>query len=248
MRIIGGHDFYDTAFAYGRDTTLVYERASLEKAAITPIRDVPLRPALSQQFAIRLTDAGRQRVTANFSPFVVWFAGKRYGAIELAISGYGLNGRHRLDYSSETEVFWTSEAFREAAGKHDLHIRGRGVVQEGGIRQFDLATLPDFFADEGTAEERDWLIENGHAIARQVRSWTIGDRDGWVFDCDGLKEIAFAKVLDPFAAFQELSMYLGGVLARPGPEMVEIRDEKSVVAKKGFDRWSFRKPPAVVRS
>jgi hypothetical protein len=47
--------------------------------------------------------------------------------------------------------------------------------------------------------------------------------------------------MDPFTLFQELSMFVGGVLPRNPNPMVEITDDKVKVAKHGFDKWSFRK-------
>lgn len=58
-----------------------------------------------------------------------------------------------------------------------------------------------------------------------------------------LRKYEFARIFDPYSAFQEVSMYVGGVLngqTRPVPDMPD-----DVLAEaKGFDRWSFRKPPS----
>lgn len=58
-----------------------------------------------------------------------------------------------------------------------------------------------------------------------------------------LKERQFNTIVDPYTAFQELSMYLGGVLTQKGNEIVEITDDKVKIAKHGFDKASFRKAP-----
>jgi len=57
-----------------------------------------------------------------------------------------------------------------------------------------------------------------------------------------LKDYEFYKVLDTFQTFQELSMFLGGVLGRGEKEMIEIED-KYKIKKHGFDKWSFRRKP-----
>ena len=54
-----------------------------------------------------------------------------------------------------------------------------------------------------------------------------------------LKDFEFFKVVDPFTAFQEVSMYLGGVLGVGEPNTVAISD-KMMACKKGFDKQSFR--------
>ena len=57
-----------------------------------------------------------------------------------------------------------------------------------------------------------------------------------------LKPHNFVRVFDPYAAFQEISMYLGGVLGTNNPPIPHVSDE-DLSAAKGFDKWSFRKEP-----
>ncbi len=56
-----------------------------------------------------------------------------------------------------------------------------------------------------------------------------------------LKELEFFRLFDPYTAFQEISMFLGG-LAVPLKEIPQVPD-KIMVGIKGFDQWSFRKLP-----
>lgn len=58
-----------------------------------------------------------------------------------------------------------------------------------------------------------------------------------------LKEWEFYKVVDAFTAFQEISMFLGGVLGIGEKEIVEIED-KYKIGQHGFDKWSFRREPS----
>ena len=53
----------------------------------------------------------------------------------------------------------------------------------------------------------------------------------------------FYKVIDAFTAFQEISMFIGGVLGIGEKEIVEIED-KYKIGQHGFDKWSFRKEPS----
>jgi hypothetical protein len=57
-----------------------------------------------------------------------------------------------------------------------------------------------------------------------------------------LKGIGFAKAIDPYTAFQELSMWIGGVLGGNSPETVSITDDKVLAESHGFDKESFRGP------
>jgi hypothetical protein len=51
----------------------------------------------------------------------------------------------------------------------------------------------------------------------------------------------FGKILDPYTAYQELSMYLGAK-ARPEMNHPNVPDE-FLLQQKGFDCHSFRKEP-----
>lgn len=50
-------------------------------------------------------------------------------------------------------------------------------------------------------------------------------------------------IIDPYTAYQELDMYLSGVLGANSPKTQEISD-KNMRDKKGFDDWSFKKLPS----
>ena len=59
-----------------------------------------------------------------------------------------------------------------------------------------------------------------------------------------LKDYEFYKIFNSFQAFQEISMFIGGVLGNKEKEIIEIAD-KYKIAQHGFDKWSFRKEPEV---
>ncbi len=56
-----------------------------------------------------------------------------------------------------------------------------------------------------------------------------------------LKDFQFYRRFDPFTAFQEIQMYLGGI-AFPNKPIPKIPD-KILAEAKGFDKYSFRKDP-----
>jgi len=58
-----------------------------------------------------------------------------------------------------------------------------------------------------------------------------------------LKDYEFYKVRDSFAAFQEIQMFMGGVLGAGEKDIVEIED-KYKIAQHGFDNKSFRRDKA----
>lgn len=58
-----------------------------------------------------------------------------------------------------------------------------------------------------------------------------------------LKDFNFQKVVDPFTAFQEISMFVGGVLTN-NPTPPDTQPDKAKVISHGFDpKYGFRTPP-----
>jgi len=57
-----------------------------------------------------------------------------------------------------------------------------------------------------------------------------------------LSEYKFQKIMDPFTCYQEIEMFLGNDLAKQIDPNIHISDELKAQSK-GFDKWSFRRPP-----
>jgi hypothetical protein len=70
---------------------------------------------------------------------------------------------------------------------------------------------------------------------------TYRARDDRYIINDELKQYDFIRQADPYTAYQEISMFLGG-LAYPEKPIPPVSDKDMIIAK-GFDDWSFRKPP-----
>lgn len=56
-----------------------------------------------------------------------------------------------------------------------------------------------------------------------------------------LNNFDFAKIVPPYQAWSDLTVYLSNK-AQPNPTIPKVSDKDMIVAK-GFDKWSFRKPP-----
>lgn len=56
-----------------------------------------------------------------------------------------------------------------------------------------------------------------------------------------LKDYNFQRILDPFTAFQEISMFFNTTLTNLKTPEMPVGDDKVLAASKGFDKWSFRK-------
>ena len=60
-----------------------------------------------------------------------------------------------------------------------------------------------------------------------------------------LGDIGFQKVMNPWQAMQEIHMFLGNELVQDKQPIMPVGSDKIIAESKGFDKWSFRKPPEV---
>ena len=247
MRIIGGHDYYDSALAYGRDTDLIFVR----EPKIIPDTNCPLFKGYphaiikgrsywgsDKKFQIK---EGNHFVTLELHTINCYVAGKHYGAIKVKTE---FDPKHR-------EIFWNYDAFVNwlaSIGKEVASPSKRYKWEKDSPEKDAFTSLKAFFTPmPATTEQLDWLIDNRVVTAicydKYLRNYT------YVLDwhCNStergyaLKDIDFARAMDPFTLFQEISMFVGGVLPRNPNPMVEIVDQVVKAEKHGFDKWSFRK-------
>jgi hypothetical protein len=252
MRIVGeSRDYYDSARAFGQDANCVFVRSAFAKAEHVPAAECGIVPV--EFGALRVGDLERRRWQYSdrisnrrgefgFSPFVIWFAGVRHAGIRIA-------ERRAAPGFSETvhSTAWSASALREFLVTAEAELLDSGWSLD---RDLNSDNIDAWFADKGDERQRNWLAAKGVSIAvsHDLNGSAHGHRwregRGWKFDVDGLGNLGFAKVLPPYEAFQELSMWVGGVLPNPGSPTVEIGSDVVRAEKHGFDGWSFRRKPA----
>jgi hypothetical protein len=95
---------------------------------------------------------------------------------------------------------------------------------------------------EGFKEVYDELVER-RIVILTLEENTINHitQYVWMTNCP-LKHYEFFKVLAPYDMYQELEMYVSGVLGQQAKEVISIPD-KYRIPQHGFDDYSFRKPP-----
>lgn len=221
MRIIGGKDYYDTAMAYGADPDLVFDRTGFT----VDEDDCPF----FTDFGLELKYKGRwydrrRNDGINFKIVTVFFAGKLYAGI-----------RVYENYLTGTKFFWDEEKFLAYLEENDFKIGEKTWIWNA-----HKTTEFEFMKRDADKKELDWAVTNKVAIATHIEENRGSKKRYWTCNSANLKDVGFPKVLDPYTAFQELSMFVGGVLPRDPNPMVELT-EKEVVAKHGFNKWSFRR-------
>lgn len=80
-----------------------------------------------------------------------------------------------------------------------------------------------------------------HQNSIQTSSYRRKDKEVFIVN-PILNEYEFYTVIDSFTAFQELSMFMGGILGIGEKEIVEVED-KYKITQHGFNKWSFRREP-----
>ena len=244
MRIIGkGRDYYDGVMAYGSDKELVFMRFPQSEAEHVSHKDCGLKRPPNKRIRIRKLKNKNGRISECYF-ICVLFAGKRYGGVEVPLE------REQF-FSTEPAFAWSLEGLQSLLTKHGYEMVDHDDRGDDEFSRYaGMTTIEAHFKDEITPAETKWLIENGKSIAIWSHHYSrISDpRSGWLwtFDCDGLKEIDFAKALDPYSAFQSLSQWVGGTLPRKDKETIQLSDAQ-LAKKRGYNHWSFRKPPQAKR-
>ncbi len=251
MRLIGGKDYYDSALAYGHDPDLVFVRKKKEKIRA---KKGPLfipQPSLTvwrkdakNYWSYKWTSNYKTNAKGeqfDFARCVVIVAGKKFCGYRITQIG-NPDPKTGLTVKYRPVFYWTLEAFERWLDFCGFQYR------DDYDRWYDKEYLPlgEYFGNKLSKHELDWLITNRVTIATWVNEYEDENcKDTfWHLDEDNLQTFNFAKVLDPYTAFQEISMWVGGVLPRDGNPMVEITDPKIKLAKHGMDKWSFRKQSA----
>ena len=238
MRIISNfHDYYDSAMALGQDETVIYQRKTIEYKEIDKAPEVikllhkQVKLAKSEDHHDRWwwdttglpnTIFGKPNSFTVHSGNIV-FCGKLYPYFSLSRDVV-------MGPTSSTHYFYDAKSMTEFCDANKLRIDERSgrwdktLIKERIVKQFDKQYTLD----------AEWLIENKVICAGVWKnSVTINP---------SLKIRQFFKVLDAYSAFGALDMWICGTLAYPQNAMVEL-DDKSLIAKHGFDKWSFRKQP-----
>lgn len=228
MRIIYGRDYYDSALAWGRDTDIVFVREKNKTILLPYFGSLGFRELLTSLHpSVTIDPNGFTTRTTSYKliPVIVYFCGKRYNGIKVESSSYG---------ETNSTTYWNYDSYYN-------FLRSKNVDSRG---HYDSSqTIKYYFDREISKKELDFLIENKYTIL--ISQWNINlysnkDEELWSVNAPELKKIHFYKVVDAYTAFQEISMWVGGVLTGQGKPMVQISDKYKIM-KHGFDEWSFRK-------
>lgn len=259
MRIIGGKDYYDSAIAYGIDPGIVFVRDSrkLDNGQMDGLAGhVGISLSLVKTEDVNKFYTERKMVSADRYHNSRTIDGVKYFLQEqnVIFCGKIYRGLILTEWPKNNEkvvtTFWSLSKLQKWAADRDMVVKKNtsfwNRAKEFDEDPFTPQDLPRDEIDKMIEINASILIQTGEpdtSIGKGRIGWAECD-SGWIADCDILKDIGFQSALDPYSAFQELAMWVGGTLATNGPNTVTITDNNVKIAKHGFDKFSFRKPKA----
>lgn len=243
MRIISDfHDYYDSVQAAGQDQTLVYFRARREVELDSATYPFPFFRGWS-------TFYHRRTQGATVAQHIVGFCGRIFPVLALSPSSRlatdsGAVFCHTLaDVDSWIETHCRKREIQAYLSKPRRWRLADDAWPRGQRRE----NFAEFFAVCAAKQSAfgSLFVDSRCPIFVASVSWVANTHGLSTFKivynaC--LKELQFFRVIDTFTAFQELQMFLGA-MAQPNKPIPNVSD-KDMVSIKGFDEWSFRKPPA----
>ncbi len=225
-------DYYDgVVHTMGIDKTIVYNRETkvLEDEKEFPKEFQSGRTGFSMKkpnnFLNLHTPSIKNSKYIYHAPFIVGFCGKLYiGWKFYLITGETEYGGHKY----EIHITYDLNYVKLHVKKDGWNVRLDDVVNYiktySPMDMFRSLKVPIFIYDY---DIKDNYENHRNASPAFIINPNLGDYD-------------FYTVMDSFTTFQEIQMFLGGVLGRGEKEIIEVAD-KYKIAQHGFDKYSFRK-------
>lgn len=201
---------------------------------------------------IEVSNDGRTYRTARFwlEPVVLVAAGKMYSgyvALDQATVGDKLDP---IWIYTEADMLAFADKWLGNNNKHREHLdKWYYKPHDSWAARYANHNIPQRFLEiKGDDRFAQTFIDQRLSLALLTTSGQLyrDKRDAKVsaaaYKDVNLADIEFYRVIDAYTMFQELEMYIGGVLPRPGAMTATIADKDRIV-QHGFDKWSFRKPP-----
>jgi hypothetical protein len=231
-------DYYDgVAGTLGIDKTIVYERTEI-KLKKNEMFDAFRRADYYGKHKdispfLRLGNFFMKKINPqkyhNYSYFIIGFCGKIYVGFKL----YELVGNNGV----KTTITYDFEEIKPLVNT-ERSFNGNMVDIYNEIINYDVTSYfrkfkSPIFVYDSCYNEGYYSL--GHNTIRL-------SNDSELIINPILADYEFYKVFDSFLAFQEIQMYISGVLGNPEKDTLNIED-KYKIAQFGFDKWSFRKEP-----
>ena len=228
-------DYYDgVAGSIGIDKTIIYERETLEfkNENIPTLFERPKgywgnNTIFHNMNYVSIKKKYRGVACDEHAYFIVGFCGKLYIGFKLYRELETITHTISTEYTYDLD--YMREILEEKTWKGNFNDIVKNILSYDALQMFRDLQSPVFLYDSDssrtTFNKKRSIYNNYHSK---------------FFVNPLLKDYEFYKVFDSFQAFQEISMFLGGILGRGEGKIIEV-DDKYKIAQHGFDKWSFRK-------
>jgi hypothetical protein len=242
MRIISKFkDYYDIGLSYGIDPNLTFIRETKKIDTSYDDKNIPseFKECLSLMPEIKFKDY-------NSTKHIIGFCGKTYPCISLQKFSHSyffysivelrkyliqkrLNENHLI--KNKTLKPYISGYYNVFEIKKLINNNIGGIFNKMSCEEFDNKFYGKRIADDF------FRFNNSPIFVLESKSFS----KTLTFKINPLlRNYNFSKEIDPYTAFQELSMYIGSNLVKQKDPNPKFSDElKREIA--GFDKWSFKK-------
>ena len=240
------HDYYDVVTKQGIDKSIVYDRREtkipLDQFNSQCIQDYPVIREFYED--IKYYSSHTMYSCRIESVLIIGFCGKFYPCIEFYEEGCPPaipTAKTYIHYTyKDTEEFMKLrlttkdlEAFFAPKSKFPRHHSFINKLDQHGLKAL-------FSKYSGVKNDELFIKTKAPVVIYQNNQYHSLKHT--IYTNYSLKKLQFYKAIDPYMAYQELTMYISGVLGTSRPEPIEISD-RDMKFKKGFDEKSFRTDP-----
>lgn len=230
------HDYYDTVLKQGIDKTILYKRDMVKSVSVYK-EDFLKFQNIPDNYNRLFSDCS----LVQLIPFVVGYCGKFKLGYE-AVALYPVLKKTFLYSADEIEQFLIdTDTIKYFKKFYDTQNKNKFSW----YCSFKKQNLVSAFVYVDSYTNNDVFVNtNAPLILFSSKLFKISNKDDSKHGVNiiinpKLNEYNFSKVVDPYSMFQEISMFIGGVLGTGQPEIVNISD-KELAVKKGFDNQSFK--------
>jgi hypothetical protein len=228
MKLIGSKDYYDGITGFDSDARLTFVRNNFLKA-------------IPSEFKYTSKSHGRHLNVIKSSvdsilirEIKVIFCGKLYQGAYYT-SEYLDTDKGK--FISKYITFWNKKSLLSELEDKGMRLTSRDWSTPYFRGDVTLENIDEYFTPADLPKS-----DLEHVISQNIVS-VIGIETKYSYDwyenTDGLKQIGFASVVDPWQAYQQIEMWIGSQLAKEEDKMVKLSDNE-LINKHGFDKVSFR--------
>jgi len=240
----GKKDYYDGVVGtMGIDKSIVYERNPVIIQEGDNKLKMPPEFNSNKDYSIYSSETNRMLTISRYSmiksmylkpnkydaysAFIVGFCGKQYVGFKLYKEHKDFFGTKHLT----TEITYDYSVIKE-------HVK---IESYGSNLTNDIAEVENFDSIEIFRRYNTpvYIYDSHYDMKSLYASYETRSKPTFIIN-PLLKDFEFYKRFDSFAAFQEIQMFLSGVLGNKENDVIVISD-KDKIAQHGFDKFSFRK-------